>query len=218
MTTLTLQDLANKLDYYSARFWIQYFQEDSGRTGAGEDITADLSDPIWRGEITIDTRLTHAEAANAQALIEMLDGVIGRFYMYDPRLPYPIDDPQGTVISAHAGTMRIAEIAANNKRVKLKNLPPLYWLNIGDRFHTDYGADPVHRAYHRIITRVRSDVNGDTDWIDVRPHLNDGQAVNDIIELARPTPLWRLVANGFEAGTGQGQLTPGGSLKMTQVL
>ncbi|MDO6967019.1 hypothetical protein [Rhizobium alvei] len=218
MATLSLQDLANQLDYYQVKMWIQYYQEDSGKTGAGDDLAADLADPVWRAEITIDPKLTHAQAAAAQARIEMLDGVIGRFYMYDPRLQYPIADPGGTIIKAHTGTCRIAEIAADNKRVRFKGLPGGYQLTAGDRWHADIGTDPVHRAYHRITSDAQANGAGETlGWVSVRPHVSPGLAVNDIVEFARPSPLWRLIANGYEAGTGQGQLTPGGSLKMVQV-
>jgi hypothetical protein len=215
---LDLQDLANTLDYFQARFWIHNFQEDSGRTGAGDDLTTDLMTPLWRGEITIDPSLRHAEALAAQARISTLNGVIGRFYMYDPRMPYPIGDPMGTIINAHALTIQIAEISSDRTRVKFKKMPPNYWLNVGDRFHSEFAASPVHRSYYFIVTRIKSDVDGNTGWIDVSPTMMVGQDVNDIVVIARPSPLWRLQAGGFEAGTGQGQLTPGGSLKMWQVL
>jgi hypothetical protein len=216
MTTLAPSEFANLIDYFSAKMWIHNFQEDSGRTGAGEDISTDLGDPVWKGEITLDQRLTHAQAADAQSLIELLDGVIGRFYMCDPRLPYPIRDKTGAVINAHSGTPKILDINAARNRIRIEDLPPDYWLSRGDRFAAEFGSDPVHHAYHRISTTIQA--SGLTDWIDIRPHLSVGLDVGDELVFKRPSPLWRLEANGFQPGTGQGQITPGGSLKIVQVL
>lgn len=215
MTTYALNEFAILVDYFQVKIWLEYNQEDSGRTGGGEDISTDLSDPQWRGEIMLDQRMTHADAAAADALIEGLNGVIGRFYMYDPRLPYPIRDPDGSLLGS--ATVRILDISANRKQVKLKNLPNNYWISRGDRFHVEFGTDPVHRGYYRMRTTLQADGSSNTDWIDIAPHLSDGISINDIVELKRPSPLWRLEAKSVQSGAGQGQLTPGATFRMVQV-
>ena len=215
MTTYQYGDFANLLAYFSVNIWLDWMQEDTGRTGAGEDISTDEWDPVWRGEITLDQRLTHAQAAAVDAMIAGLNGVIGRFYMYDPRLPFPIKDPNGTILGST--TVRILDINANRNRIQVKNLPNHYWLSCGDRFHVEFGTDPVHRGYHWIRTDIQADNTGATDWIDIAPHLPTGVNVNDEIVLRRPSPLWRFEAKSVRTGAGQGQLTPGATFRMVQV-
>lgn len=215
MTTYQYSDFANLLAYFQVNIWLQWFQEDTGRTGAGEDIGTDMSDPEWRGEIVLDQRLTHAQAAAVDARIAGLNGVIGRFYMYDPRLPFPIRDPDGSLLGNT--TVRILDINANRNRIQVKNLPGNYWLSCGDRFHVEFGTNPVHRGYHWIRTDIQANGLGNTDWIDIAPHLSEGVNINDEIVLRRPSPLWRLAAGSMKTGAGQGQLTPGASFSIVQV-
>ena len=215
MVTFQYGDFANLLAYFQVRIWLQYFQEDSGKTGAGEDIVDDAVDPLWMGEIVLDQRLTHAQAAAIDARIARLNGVIGRFYMYDPRLPNPIKDPNGTIISG--ATPKILDISNDRTQIRISDLPGNYPLSNGDRAHILFGTDPVHRAYFWMDTELQATGHGSTGWIDVAPHIPDGINVGDAIVLRRPSPLWRLEAGSVKAGAGQGQLTPGSSFNIVQV-
>lgn len=215
MTTFQQVDFAQNLGYFQVRIWLPYIQEDSGKTGGGDDITTDMADPLWRGEITLDQRLKHAEAAAIDAQIALLNGVIGRFYMCDPRLPFPIKDPDGSILGG--ATVKILDISSDRTRIQAKSLPGFYWLSCGDRFHVNFGTSPAHRGYHWIGTTIQASNTGNTDWISIAPHLDEAINVNDEIVLRKPSPLWRFVAGSVQSGVGQGSLTPGASWQMVQV-
>lgn len=209
-------DFADILLYAEVQMYLDPQQEFSG-DGHGNYFTADLAPRIWRGNIKLADDLTHADAAQVQAMIEALDGAMGTFYLSDPRLPYPIDDPKGAVIRPWSQTPEITAVR-NNKEIKAGKLPPSYLLQKGDRVAFNYGSNPVHRAYHRIVSGDRSDANGDTTWIELRPPLRDADIIGNKLTIEKPAALWCIPPDQFKAGTGRRTLTPGGSFQIQQVI
>lgn len=191
--------------------------QDITTTGAGEIIVADLGPKVWVGEVRCGV-LTFQQAADLQARIELLDESQQSFYFTNVTLPYPFDDPNGSILDASGRTPKIAAIASNNKEIKIKDLPNGYTLRRGNFFHFDFGTDPVHRAFHRWSTTQTADGTGDTDWIEVRPHIRPGAAVNDIITIVKPALEAKIVPNSFQPGTARGMVVEGMSFQFRQVI
>lgn len=190
-------------------------QEISGLAG-GTILTADLGPKYWQSRVALDT-MPHAQAAEIQALIESLDGALSTIYFHDPRRPFPAYDPKGLILGANV--VQIAEIAANNKEVKFKGLPAGYQIRRGDWFDRNFGANPVHRGYHRVASAtVAANGAGLTDWIEFRPHFLPGAAVNDVITLKQPAALCKIIPKSFNEGQPAGQMNFGMAFDIRQVL
>jgi hypothetical protein len=209
-------EFADLLLYTSVRIWLDEQQDISG-DGHGNYFTVDLGPRIWRGEVTLAEDLTHADAAKVQALVEALDGAMGTFYLYDPRLPYPIDDPLGAIIKPWSGTVTISAVR-NNKEIQATGLPPNYLLQAGDRVAFNFGSSPTHRAYHRIVAGDRANSSGNTTWMELRPLLRDADIIGRTLTIEKPAALWCIPPGQFKAGAGRKTLTPGGSFQIQQVI
>lgn len=209
-------DFADILLYSEVNFWLDDQQDFSG-DGNGNYYATDLIPRLWRGNIKIADDLTHADAAQVQALIEALDGAMGTFYLYDPRLLYPIDDPKGAVIRPWSQTPTITAVR-NNKEIKAGDLPPSYLLQKGDRIAFNYGSNPVHRAYHRIVSGSRSDAAGNSNWLELRPPLRDADIIGKTLMIEKPSPLWCIPPGQYKAGAGRRTLSAGGSFQIQQVI
>lgn len=215
---LQLSDFFDLIGWEEFRMWLDPMQDVSG-DGRGVRYPIERAEPIWRAEGTLDQTMTHAEAAKIQALIEKLDGVLGSFNAYDTRLPYPINDPDGTVINAWQDNVVIADVANDNQRIRLTHMPPVYRLAIGDRVSFSFGSNPSHRGLHRCVSTVQSDPAGDTGWLTIRPHLVDGASlIGNPVRLAKPIGEFSLAKGGYQPGMGRGTITPGGTLRFEQVL
>lgn len=212
---LSLAAFALRLPVKNFAWKLEDQQEISG-LASGEILVEDLAPRFWKARVALGD-MPHQEAAELQAIIEMLDGGLNKFYFHDPRKPFPAYDPKGLIIAG--STVRIAEIRGNRKELKFKGLPGFYQIGRGDMFHRDFGDNPVHRALHRVGTAsVTADGDGNTDWIEFRPHLYPGASVNDVITLVRPAALCILVPKSFNEGTPSGALNRGMSFEIRQVL
>lgn len=212
---LSLQDFALKLLIKHFDWKWEDQQEISG-TGGGDMIGVDVAPGFWRSPVVLD-HMTHRQAAEVQAIIESLGGVLNGFYFHDPRQPYPAFDPKGTVLGN--ATVRIKAISANNKEIQLKGLTPGFQIGTPDWFHRDYGTNPVYRGYHRVNSPVvTANINGETDWIEFRPHFYPGSAaVNDVVVFARPSALCKILPKTFNPGQSRGTRNYGMSFEIRQV-
>lgn len=191
-------------------------QQELGGLANGGIVGVDVAPRFWRARVALDS-MSHQEAAEIQAIIETLDGVLNTFYFHDPRKHYPAYDPKGLILGTNV--VQIADVKANNKELKFKGLPPAYQIRRGDMFHRDFGSDPVHRGLHRVSTdSVVADGSGNTGWIEFRPHLYPGAAVNDVIMLKRPAALCRMVPKSLNEGQPAGARNYGMAFEIRQEL
>lgn len=213
---LSLADFALRLPIKHFDWKLEDQQEISGTAG-GVLIGFDAAPRYWRSTVVLDD-MSHQEAGEIEALIESLDGVLSTFYFHDPRRPYPVYDPTGSILGAN--TVRIKEVGSNNKEIKLKGLPAGYKISLGDWFCRDYASSPVHRGYYRVGSEtVTADGSGDTDWIEFRQHFYPSSAaVDDVITLKRPAALCKIQPRSFNPGQSRGTRKSGLSFDIRQVI
>ncbi len=189
-----ITDLVDKLRVTSVTLRPDWGQEQSG-LGSGAVLTKDLRPPLWWGAFE-GRQLTHAQAAEVEALIEAMDGSIETFHAWNTARWFPITDYQGAALGA--ATVRIHTVGADNKSLRLKNLPAGYALTRGDLLSFDYGA-PGSRACHRVVEAAAvADGSGITPSFEVRPHIRAGAAVDQIVSLIRPGPEMRIIPGTYE--------------------
>lgn len=212
---LSLAEFAHLLPIKTFAWRLQMQQEISG-LGGGEIIVADGAPPYWTSKVGLDS-MPHDEAGEIQSIVDALSTPLMPFYFHDPRSPYPKADPNGALLGA--STVRIAEVRNNNKEIKLKGLPGLYTLSRRDWFSFDFGASPVHRAYHRVLTpTVTADAFGNTGWIEFRPFLLAVPPVDTVVTLANAAAQCVIVPKSFNEGQPAGTRNYGMSFEIRQVL
>lgn len=195
--------------------WRLQAQEEISGLASGQILATNLGPDYWMARVALDS-MTHREAAEIQSLVQAL-GSMGSFYMHDPRNQYPAYDPTGSIIGAN--TVRILEIASNNREMKWKGMTSGYQVRRGDFFHRDFGASPVHRAYHQVVSSsVAADGSGNTGFIEFRPPLLPGAAVNDIITIKQPAAQVTIVPKSFVEGQPARSRNYGMTFDIRQVL
>jgi len=214
---LDKSQLSDRLMIESNRRRLTGFQ-DISTSGAGDIIVADIAPRAWTGSVE-STVMTFQQAAEVEALINSLDESQNSFYLGDPRAPYPFYDPDGTILNGMGGTIKINDISSDNLRIQIKNAPVGFKFQRGVFFHFDFGTDPVHRAYHQIVSNQEvADGFGVTDWIEVRPRIRNGAAVNDVLTFANPCVEVKIIPGSYREGVGQGMVVTGIGFDWRQVI
>ena len=146
----------------------------SMRTRGGEIITSKAGNRLWMGSAEI-IPLDHQAAASLEARMSILLDPGGAFYVYDKRLPYPQNDPDGSISAGLSPNLMT--VSGNRQDVTFSGLT--FNLAAGDAFHFSYGASPVRRAYHRIVTR-------DGTTYQVTPPIRDGYVTPAPVTISKP--------------------------------
>lgn len=144
------------------------------RTRGGEIITSKVGSRLWMGSAEI-IPLDHQNAAALDARMSVLLDPGGAFYVYDKRRPYPQNDPDGSISAGL--TVNLMTVSGNRQDVTFSGLT--FNLAAGDAFHFNYGASPVRRAYHRIVTRDGSNYQ-------VTPPIRDGYVTPAPVTIVKP--------------------------------
>lgn len=144
------------------------------RTRGGEIITSKVGSRLWMGSAEI-IPLDHQAAAALDARMSVLLDPGGAFYVYDKRLPYPQNDPDGSISAGL--TVQLLTVSGNRQDVTFAGLS--FNLAPGDAFHFNYGSAPVRRAYHKIVTR-------DGTSYQVTPPIRPGYALGATVTIAKP--------------------------------
>lgn len=190
-------------------------QVEVNQTGGGEILSADLGPMLWQGEVRLGTAL-RVEAAEADALIDILRPPGRTFYAYDTRRPAPLADPSGAILGASTPT--IASLITGNRELTLAGLPAWYVLSRGDYLAFDYGS-PSRRALHKVVS-VQAQANGagTTPAFEVTPMLRPGASVGAAVTLIRAACKARLVPGSVSKGTSFSTVTRDMSFRFIQTL
>ena len=215
---LDLDILSDNLRAMTVKRKLQGFY-DTTMDGNGEILGTSLAPRIWQGTTQIDV-LTFRQASELEALINSLDETQNSFYFSDPRTAYPWYDPDGSIHAGMGGTsFRLLDVSGDKQRIQIKNAADFKFYR-GDLFHFDFGTDPVHRAFHQIVSRVETGdhTTGNTDWIEVRPPIRTGYTLNTILTFEKPALEIKIVPNTFEPGTAQDMVVSGMGFDWRQVV
>lgn len=190
-------------------------QLETSGTGGGQILTRELAPPLWRGAVSLG-RLTPAEAADVLPLIDLVRQSGASFLACDLTRPWPVLDPDGSVLRASALT--VAEIAPDRRSLRLAGLPPAYPLSRGDLVGVIWGAAPVRYGLHRVAVEGAADAAGTSGWIAVVPALASGVTVGAAVSLDRPVFKALVVPGSVEAGRRNRGLHEGIAFAFVQTL
>lgn len=179
----------------SVRFELQEGLQQSRARGGGQ-IRGSVADPIWRATVTL-ADCGPREAAERDALLDVLRGPGAEFHLCHPLIEAPARDPDGAVLGAAAVT--IGAIDADGKRLTLSGLPANYILTRGDLLSYAHGAD--RRALHRVVTaQAHADASGNLQ-IEVRPHVPATAVAGAAVQLVRPFCIAQIEAGSAKRDT-----------------
>lgn len=160
--------------------WLLQDNREMSGMGSGQVLQSDLGPSLWTGDVS-SREFYHAEARRIEAKLNAVIRSIGSFYLYDPRKPYPYEDPDGSILGASSVQINSLPDA---KSMTLKGLPVGYKLTEGDYLSFDYGDG--RRAFHEVAEAVTANGSGVTPAFEVSPFIRPGAAVNAAVTLIKP--------------------------------
>ncbi len=211
---LALSDLYDLLNIVSVTFDNPGNQEVTGLE-SGEILKADLAPQLWRGTITL-VPMHHNAAEALKAKLSWLRGPGRAFFVSNPAMPGPADDPDGVILDT--ATPAILSLNADNKRLALDGLPAGYTLSAGDYISFAYDSDPTRYALHRLIEDAAADGNGETAQFEVEPHIREGAATSTAVTLIKPFCKAVIIPGTLDPGTSSTVLTHGIQFDFVQTL
>jgi hypothetical protein len=211
---LTLAEFFSNLPIAQQTFWMPD-QLEQNRTGSGEQITADLGDRLWQGDVLLG-KMTRGEAGRHEVLIDLLNQAGRAFEIFDSRRPRPLLDPNATVLGASSVT--ILALGADARELRLTGLPAGYTLSSGDYLSFTYGTSPVRFALHRVVLPVTANGSGQTPLFEVSPAIQPGAVVAAAVTLNRPRMKAVIKAGSMEPGRTSSTITEGVKFSFIQTL
>lgn len=182
------------------------------QSAGGDLFVANLGARLWRGTVTLG-RLTYAEAAGVEGLIDVLGEAGNTFLAYDVRRPYPA----AMGVSA-GGAVTIRTLNGDNRGLSLQGLAAGYVLTRGDYLEFDYGSNPKRKALHRILEGTTANGAGNTVAFEVTPNIRPGAAVGASINLTRAACKAVILPGTVAKGTSRRGITEGISFSFQQTL
>lgn len=189
---------------------------EQNRTLGGTQLSADLGERLWQGEIALG-KMTWDEVALVEPRLDVLREAGRSFVLYDPRQPFPAADPGGAILGSAVVTIDTLEPDA--AALTLTGLPIGYVLSPGDRMSFAYQTNGVIRqAMHRVVVGTMADAFGRAGPIMVSPHIRDGVALGAAVALIRPSCRAVIVAGSASIGDSRRTVTEGATFRFVQTL
>lgn len=177
--------------------------------GSGDVWQAELADPLWVADITLD-RDEHDLLKQIAARIRALNGAAQAFYLCDPLSLYPQADPAGTILGSSVVTVRA--VNADRSLLSLTGFPAGYTLTDGDKLQTTQGTTI---RFHEISASATATGGGAMD-VNVWPRLSLNLAIGATITLKRPACPVVILPGSHDPGTARGVMTEGAAFRALQ--
>lgn len=206
----SLAFLADLLNIESVTFDIERNDSVSGQ-GTGQTIGVELAPPLWYAEVSLNPDYMH-EAEIIAAKFRSLRGVMGTFYLYDPRKQYPMSDPTGSILGA--SDIVITAKGANNDTLSLSGFPIGYKLTPGDKFCALYGASFIY--FGEFSDHATANGSGIISAVPVFPHVPLGVTLSTELTLIKPFVKMSLDVKGWSPGSSSGLHTGGQKFRAIQ--
>lgn len=208
---LSLAQFADMLPITAVRWFLPDMRELSGM-GTGQILQADLAPQLWRGNVELAEQY-HNDMIRIEARLNAIVRSVGSFYLYDPRMIAPPDDPTGADLSGF--TPQINSLP-NPSTMSLKGLPANYKLAAGTYLSWDYGSSPTRRAFHQIAEDIVANGSGVTAAFEVSPFVRPGSAVNANVTLVKPAMRCIIEPGSIDGGSTGNSVTSALSFAVVQ--
>ena len=185
--TLPIASFADLLRVSSVSF-IQEWQQQRSATGGGETHYADRAPSLWKAEIATPP-MEHAEAEGLMALANSRAGGLKTFLLYNPKLPYPSSDPDGTIIGA---TVPKLGTITDRLHVAFTGFPNSYEIPLGTYFGIVFDTSRYYLGQF-VEAKTANPITGAVSATEIWPPLPAGISGTPDIVIAKPCAKFRLV-------------------------
>lgn len=180
----------------------EYYQEFG--TAMGQIGRNEIAAPKWTAEITT-APLEIDEARKINAIMRRI-GPYGFFNLTNPMAPFPIADPNGSILGDASVT--IYDVGA--RAVRLAGLPQHYRLQWGDMFSVTYGSSPTRQALFEVADDVTVPVSGISPWMEITPPPKAGVVEGLAVRLKQP--IARMMFASRDPGIAEALHVTGASI------
>ncbi|MEO9227443.1 MAG: hypothetical protein ABI216_00625 [Devosia sp.] len=185
---------ADQLQIADVKFMPQWQQQMSA-TGGGETLYSDRAPMRWMADITCGPQL-HADAEGIMALINSRAGGLKTVLIYNPKLPYPSSDPDGSTFGA---ATPVVGTITDQLHVAFTGMPIGYVIPLGTYFQIIFGTS---RYYLGQFAEPRTaDGAGAVASVEITPALPASVAAGDAVTLLKPSGKFRIVPNSAYPST-----------------
>jgi hypothetical protein len=193
----SIEQFADILKIESVKWGIKRYDELSS-LGSGQTIAAELSPPLWTGEVNL-REATKSEAKRIAAKIRALQGAINSLLIYDPESKYPQDDPDGTLFGSSTPT--VSSVHSTRRGISIQGLPAGYTSRAGDKLQITYTQSGTRYAFLEVSSDAAASSSGVMSDVAVFPHVPVGVAANATVTLIKPACKCFIVPDSHNEGT-----------------
>lgn len=163
--------------------------------------------PIWQMSVA-SRRLRPNQHDALKAMVQRLAGLQTLILGYSLTRCFPIAYPNGswpTGTSFTGRTARVQSLDANNRALRLDQLPPDFQLSGGDMVQIGEGN------LHRVVEAAKAGALGLTPLFEVYPPFWPGTAQGQVVSVRKPACKMRImvgsVSAAMDASTGWGTVS-----------
>lgn len=209
---ISIFDFWNRLVLTGTPFQLTTY-DNTSIDGGGNMLTKRAAPPRWTASFTM-SEMPYDDARAVEAMFKVIRARDMTFLAYDKTTKYPLNDPDGSIISG--STVQVKSKGSNNRSLSLKGLPNGYVIAVGDKFSVETGTG--QRVLLEAIESVTATIAGETSEFEVVPFLPTGLAVNDEVNFSRPLAKCKFAKGSFKGSNADGVFTSGASFSIYSVL
>lgn len=187
------------------------------QTGGGQVLLSTAGERLWAGQVKFG--LAEAiERRQAQAILNAVRQPGHPFFCYDRKRPYPLADPNGTILGASSISVLSAP-EADLSSMSLQGLPSGYVLTAGDLVGYSFGSNPVRYYVHEMAQSVVADGAGETPLFQIAPFRSHAVTTGTAVSLIKPVLTAKYSPASFGPGAGRrGDVEAGRTFRFIQTL
>lgn len=179
-------DILSDFPGWVTSFDLMYRQEQS-RTAGGQTVVKDHGSPLW--QLKAQSKLLRPNLLDYwRARLTALENGLQTFYGYPLSRTYPILYPNGSWPTGGAfngATSSLFSVNANNKAIRVGDLPAGFTLKVGD--YVSIAGD-----LHQVMEAAVASGDGLTPEFEVRPRIWPGVSTG-VVLVYRPACIMALV-------------------------
>jgi len=165
---------------------VQNWQQQRSVTGGGETRYADRAPALWHAQIRL-AATGNAQAEMIMALINSRAGGIKTVLLYNSRLPFPDDDPDGSIIGS---TEPKLGIIADRLHVAFTGFPAGYRLKTGTYFGIVFDTSRYYLG--QLVEERTATGSGAVSTVEIWPPLPASIGGSPVVSVTKPVAKFRI--------------------------
>ena len=165
------------------------WSQQASLTGGGTRLYSDRAPMLWRASVTT-APMEHADAEAVMARINSRGGGLKTALIYNPRLPYPSSDPDGSIFGS--ATPFVGTIT-DRLHVAFTGFPNGYVVPAGTYFGIVFDTSRYYLG--QFAEAKTADGSGAVSAVEIAPALPVSVQTGDAVTVKKPPAKFRIVPN-----------------------